>query len=353
MRTVLRKSLKTAIILVMTLTLGILAYAQDTDTDRPISVPAGQTMTIEGVILNHQTDNLTLRTSEKTLYTVMLSDAVLLKEKKINPFRSSKKYLQTSLVPGLRIEVKGAGNDSGVLAAKEIRIKNEDIIAALTIDTRVQPVENNLRDTQKRLGETEQNSRRLSGQVLELSDISNTARSGAKTAQDTADHALSAASNAQVSADKAAAGVRSANERITQLDDFDIKDTAKVYFTVGSSQLSEENKAALNKFAEQITMEKGYVIEIFGFASADGASDANRSLSQKRAENVIQYLAENSQIPLRRFILPMGYGETRPAGDNNTSAGRKENRRVEIRLLVSKGFNNSSEIAESSGGRIR
>jgi OOP family OmpA-OmpF porin len=102
--------------------------------------------------------------------------------------------------------------------------------------------------------------------------------------------------------------------------------------------LSREDKAELDKCAEQAKGEKGYVIEVAGFASSDGDEALNRRLSQRRADAVIQYLAYNYSIPLRRFVMPMGYGEKQPVADNHTRAGRKENRRVEVTILVSKGI---------------
>jgi outer membrane protein OmpA-like peptidoglycan-associated protein len=346
MRQMIHRSFETAIIFAMTLALATILHAQD--TAKPMVVPAGHTMTIEGVILNHQEDSLTVRVSENSIYTVMVTDSTLLKEKKSNPFRGAKKYSRDGLVAGLQIEAKGAGNNSGALSAREIRFKNADFITAQTMDTRVVPVEKSLRATQTRLGETEQNAQRLSGQVQELSEVSNAARSGAKTAQETADHALTAASTAQSSADKAKAGVRAANERIALLDDFEVKEATIVYFDAGSARLSTKHQADLTKFADQTAVEKGYVIEVAGFTSSDGATDMNRRLSQKRADAVIQYLAENFQIPVRRFVVPMGYGESHPAADNKMLAGRKENRRVEIRLLVSKGLITPSESGETS-----
>ena len=87
-----------------------------------------------------------------------------------------------------------------------------------------------------------------------------------------------------------------------------------------------------------------------GYASSDGDEAFNRRLSQKRADAVIQYLAENYSIPLRRFVVPMGYGEKNPVADNSTSAGRKENRRVEVRILSQQGNGIQRKSALRSGG---
>jgi outer membrane protein OmpA-like peptidoglycan-associated protein len=149
---------------------------------------------------------------------------------------------------------------------------------------------------------------------------------------------MGTATDARARADKARAGVQAANERITSLDDYAIKNTATVHFKVGSAVLSKEDKGELEKLAGQAKEERGFLIEVAGFASADGNESYNRRLSQKRADAVIQHMAETYSIPLRRFVTPMGYGETQPVADNSTRSGRVENRRVEVRILVSKGL---------------
>src|SRR4030095_13548839 len=103
-------------------------------------------------------------------------------------------------------------------------------------------------------------------------------------------------------------------------------------------------KTLLDEIATQAKAEKGFVIEVRGFASADGAENSNRTLSQRRAEVVMRYLAENHDIPLRRIILPFGYGEAMPIADNTSRDGRKQNRRAEVSILVSKGLMNSVQV---------
>jgi OOP family OmpA-OmpF porin len=313
-----------------------------------VEVPAGQEMKVEGVILGQQSDSLVFRSLGGAIYKVTLSAATELKEKKSNPFRGSKNYSRSNLIPGLQVEIKGRGESSGAIAASEIRFRNDDLIVAKTMDTRVVPVENELKSTQARLSETEQNARKLSGQVQELAVVSAEARSNAKTAQESADNAMVAAKTAKSAADNAQAGVIATNERITSLDDYTVKGVATVYFKAGSATLSSENESELTKFAEQTTGEKGFLIEVAGFASSDGDEALNRRLSQRRADAVIQYLAEKYSISLRRFLTPMGYGESRPVADNNTHAGRKENRRVEVRILVSKGLVNAEDSSSTS-----
>ena len=89
---------------------------------------------------------------------------------------------------------------------------------------------------------------------------------------------------------------------------------------------------------------KGYVIEITGFASAEGGTAKNKALSQKRAQAVIDYLVETHNIPLRRIGQSYGFGELQAVADNTTREGREQNRRVEVKLMVSRGLNQNVEV---------
>ncbi len=339
----IRRDFMPMLMAVLVLMLGV-GFAQDADLPKgdqiqadTLKVPAGQKMNLEGVIVSQESDNLILRGTGGGLYKVNLTGAEL-KEKKNNPFRGAKTYSRTDLVQGLQVEVKGTGDSTGSISAREVRFKADDYKLAQTMDARVVPVENRLKSTQDQLNETERNAQRLSGQVRELTAVTDIVRDSAKAAQTSADGAMSEAKGARSVADNAKIGVKVANERITSLDTYEVKTVTTIKFKVGSAVLSAADKEELDKFAENTKSEKGYLIEVTGFASSDGDENFNRRLSQKRADAVVQYLAENYSIPLRRFIFPMGYGEKQPVADNSTLAGRKENRRVEVRILVSKGL---------------
>jgi outer membrane protein OmpA-like peptidoglycan-associated protein len=62
----------------------------------------------------------------------------------------------------------------------------------------------------------------------------------------------------------------------------------------------------------------------------------------------MHYLAENHDIPLRRIVMPLGYGEAMPIADNSTRDGRKQNRRAEVSILVSKGLTSPVNVNRSS-----
>jgi len=83
--------------------------------------------------------------------------------------------------------------------------------------------------------------------------------------------------------------------------------------------------------------EKGYVIEVAGFADATGKLDHNQVLSEHRANAVVRYLEQNGDIPIHRILPMAGMGISHEAADNKTSEGRKMNRRVEVKILVNQG----------------
>ncbi|MEP6703809.1 MAG: OmpA family protein, partial [Acidobacteriota bacterium] len=160
--------------------------------------------------------------------------------------------------------------------------------------------------------------------------ISNAARGGARAAQETADAAVE--------------GVNATNQRITAMDDYVVQSTATVNFKVNSARLSPEGKASLDEVATAAATMKGYTIEITGFASAEGGTAHNKALSERRKQAVIDYLVETHNVPLRRIGQSYGFGELQAVGDNTTREGREQNRRVEVKLLVSRGLNQNVEV---------
>jgi OmpA-OmpF porin, OOP family len=300
---------------------------------------SGQKQKIKGIIVSRDADSFKLRDMSGVDTTVVLNNSTKVEEKKGNPFRSAKHYSATQLVRGLNLEVEGRGDGSSLVADK-IRIDADDLMVAQTVETRVTPVEGRVSQTETRITQAEQNAQRLSGQIDELNAVANAANGGAKHAQETADQAI--------------AGVSKTNERITSLvtglDDYEATKSVTVNFKVSSAVLTPEAKQMLDELAQQAKNEKGFVIEVDGFASSDGKAEFNRQLSQRRSDAVVRYLAEDHMIPLRRIIMPYGYGAAQPIADNTTREGRQQNRRVEVKILSNKGLNTTASTA--SGGSV-
>ena len=304
---------------------------------QPSRVAVGRKQKISGVVISREADKMVVRDINGSDVAVTVSGATKISEKKANPFRSAKNYPVTALLRGLEVEVEGRGDSSGVLVADRIKFTDDDFGVARSLDSRVAPVETRVTTTEgrvdtaeNRITAAEQNAQRLSGQLEELAAVANTARGGAKAAQETADQAL-AASKAN------SADIQTTNDRISAIDNYEAKQNITVNFKVNSAVLSDEAKMALDEIATQAKAEKGYLIQVTGFASADGPEAKNRVLSERRADAVKRYLAEHD-IPLHRMINPFGFGELKPVAENNTREGRKQNRRVEVAILVNKGL---------------
>lgn len=104
-----------------------------------------------------------------------------------------------------------------------------------------------------------------------------------------------------------------------------------VNFANNSAQLTSESTVILDDVAATLVKRGDIRAEVAGHTDDRGAADYNRSLSQRRAESVRSYLVSKGVDASR--LTARGYGEDSPIADNKTSAGRAENRRVELRRL--------------------
>jgi outer membrane protein OmpA-like peptidoglycan-associated protein len=313
---------------------ALVGLAQDKVADQAaktaakVTIAKGVKQKITGVIIQRDADTFILRDKSNGEVTVRLQNSTKVLEKKSNIFRNARIYGTTNLVRGLTVEIEGKGDAEGQLVAEKIRFTDNALVAVQAAETRVTPVEGRVDVTEKRLEESEANAKRLADQLIEIDSISKKATASARTAQD--------------AAEAASVGVESTNRRIdtlvSSLDEYVPKRDISVNFKVGSAKLLPEATQLLDEVARQAKSEKAYLIEITGFASAEGSAEKNRRLSQDRAEAVVRYFAENHEIPLRRMITPYGFGTARPVASNETRTGREQNRRVEVKILVNKGL---------------
>lgn len=252
-------------------------------------------MKFKGVVISRDADVFRIRDRSRTDYQVLLTDRTSIKTHG-GFLRSGKKYPVTDILRGLIVEVEGRGDSQGQLVADKIRFNESDMRAAVTSDTRVTPVE--------------ENQERLAGQMDEL-------------------YAVAAEARREVT---------EVNERVSALDDYDVQESVSVNFRVNSAVLSPQAKQQLDDLAATARNSKAYMIEIAGHTDSTGSETKNFRLSRARADAVVQYLAVNHKIPLRRFVTPMGYGKTDFVADNSTAAGRAQNRRVEVKMILNRGM---------------
>lgn len=263
------------------------------------TIPSGEKMKFKGVVIRRDADSFVVRDRNRVDTEILLTDDTSVRTHG-GFFRRGKKFAVTDILTGLILEVEGRGNPQGQLVADKVRFNESDLRVAIMTDTRVTPVE--------------ENQRRIAGQMDEL-------------------HAIAAEARAEVTR---------VDERVSALDDYDVQDSVAVTFRTNSAVLSPQARQQLDDLASRITTAKAYVIEVAGHTDSTGSLAKNFRLSQDRAESVVQYLAVNHKIPLRRFITPMGYGKTEFVSDNTTAAGRAQNRRVEVKILINRGMSRSA-----------
>ncbi|MFI5204067.1 MAG: OmpA family protein, partial [Flavobacteriales bacterium] len=104
----------------------------------------------------------------------------------------------------------------------------------------------------------------------------------------------------------------------------------QIQFETGSSVIKPASYAALNEILESSIVAEGLKIGIYGHTDNVGNADANQKLSEERANSVKNYLVSKG-LALNRVEVK-GYGQTQPIADNNTTAGKAQNRRVQIVL---------------------
>ena len=106
--------------------------------------------------------------------------------------------------------------------------------------------------------------------------------------------------------------------------------TADLYFSNASFVLGSQSKAGLKKIAKAITDCGNVAIEVGGYTDDWGNPDYNKTLSQRRADAVVEYLVKEGVDSSK--LKAVGYGQERPIATNRTPAGRRLNRRVEFRI---------------------
>jgi outer membrane protein OmpA-like peptidoglycan-associated protein len=104
---------------------------------------------------------------------------------------------------------------------------------------------------------------------------------------------------------------------------------AVILFPSGGAKLDNIAKAQLDTVATLLKQFPNQPIVLEGHADATGSADANQRIGLQRAESVKRYLVSRHGIDANR-ITTNSYGASRPIASNETPAGRKQNRRVEI-----------------------
>jgi OmpA-OmpF porin, OOP family len=104
-----------------------------------------------------------------------------------------------------------------------------------------------------------------------------------------------------------------------------------IFFETGKDELKNESQSELNRVIDFLKENPTVKIELSGHTDNVGDKGFNKSLSQKRANAVLEFLKKEGIDTAR--LVAKGYGMEKPVADNTTETGRSMNRRVEFTIL--------------------
>jgi len=181
-----------------------------------------------------------------------------------------------------------------------------------------------------------------------LHDVDDRAQAGIGRAQGSADAASRSAQDAARAAGEADSAANLAVHRadslesvVKGLDDYKPAGDVAVTFGFDKAVLTKEERAQLDEFADKLAATRSFILEVTGGTDSTGSAQYNYELSQRRADAVVQYLASKYGIPAHQFYL-IGIGKDKEVAPNTTAEGRKQNRRVEVRLLTNAAVTSAS-----------
>jgi len=269
----------------------------------------GEKTKAKGLITARTGDTIVLKTTDGSMMTVTLDDDTKVQQPKGLGIRK-KQMSAAVLIPGLKVSVDGTSQDATHVLAKSITFDGGDLETAEMIQAGLSPTEQKVAANQRNI---EENERNIDANKQNI------------------------ASN-KATIDANAAEAAEASKRFSELSDYDAKAQLVVQFASASSDISAADQEGLKKLAQNAVNLKGYIIQVKGFADSSGNAAMNQSLSMERAQNVIAFLLQNCNVPVPHIVAPGAMGESAPLASNETAAGRAENRRVEVKVLLNKGL---------------
>jgi outer membrane protein OmpA-like peptidoglycan-associated protein len=283
----------------------------------------GEKVKVQGMITGRTGESVTIKTTDGSAVTVVLNDDTKVQQPKGLGLRK-KQMSATVLIPGLKISVDGVGDAQSRVVAKTINFNSDDLETAEAIQAGLTPTKQAVATNQQNIAANKQATQ------------TNAQGIAANQVQTAANKQQIANNQEQIDANQQE--IQATTKRFSELSEYDTKGDAVVNFAVGSSVISASDKAALKQLAQSATGLTGYIIQVKGFADTSGNAAMNQKLSMDRAQEVIAFLLQDCNIPVRHIVAPGAMGTADPAAPNETASGRAENRRVEVKVLVNKGL---------------
>ena len=304
----------------------------------------GDKAEVKGMITTRTGETLVVKSAQGNV-TVVLTEGTTTKDDR-GLFGLQKEHLSNVvLIPGLKVDVDGTSDNRGQVVAQTITVDGDDLETAEMIQSGLHPTAEQVAANMRAIATNQQNIAAQKGQLATQQGQLAAQKGQLATQQgQLATQKESIETNQQSIAahqQQIAANIKDIEEntaRFNALSEYDVKGTATVKFDVSSSKISVEGQEELRKLAQTATSLKGYIIEVMGYADSTGSAAMNTKLSEDRAKAVVTYLIQQGGVPVRHIVAPGAMGEYGPAAPNETKAGRAENRRVEVKILVNKGI---------------
>ena len=198
---------------------------------------AGKKVRLEGVILSSTEQRMIVDDLRGHQFVVRLEPQTEIQEQTKNFFRYPRIYRPSDLVRGLRVQVRGRRDESGVLTAKSISLKHIDLKVASTVEARASQF-----DTQ--LGGMEQNMVQLGGQVEELTSTSARVRKDARDTKKRLGHVMTDLQKTRLRVDENVRKMGYLEGQLSNLDDYRLIESITVQFKVGSAELDGRRRSS-------------------------------------------------------------------------------------------------------------
>lgn len=253
---------------------------------------------LEGIITARNEDRLQITTANGTSTTVTVNDETRVRGTGGFLGLGRKTLGMDSLLNGLPVTVE-TWQSGQTLVASDIRFKNDDLDTAAMIRN----------GTAQRFAANEQ-----------------------------------AIGENKVGVEENARAAEALRGRLGDIDQYNVKGVTNVYFASGRYQLSGEARQKLCAAASEADSIENSLLLVVGYTDSTGSYEVNQRLSEQRAGRVVNFLQQECSWKPFRMLTPTGMAASDPTADNSTAAGRAENRRVSVNILVSKaldGFEDS------------
>ena len=302
-----------------------------------VTAPGGEKTKVKGMIIARTGETLIVKSGEQQV-TVVLTARTYTKDNTGLFGLGRTQLASTVLIPGLKVSVDGRYDNQDRVVAATITVDGDDLEAAEMIQAGLHPTAEQVAANMVAIEANRQNI------AANKEQLASHKEQMAGHEEQLGTHEQNIAANQQSIAahkqkiEQSMKDIEENTNRFTSLADYETKAEATVKFAVGSSTISPKYHEELRKLAGTAHGTTGYIIEVTGFADSSGDAAMNTRLSENRAKAVITFLTQQGHLPIRHFVAPGAMGEYGPVTANENKAGRADNRRVEVKVLVNKGI---------------